>query len=104
MKIADPFSDFPGGALVERGLRDLQSGLETIPACLVRITRDRFVRADLLPESCSGPGAIEPERQLYRLLLAEGGDAYSRYNSLLRELDSFHRALELRNRRWKNEE
>jgi hypothetical protein len=36
----------------------------------------------------------EPERQLYRLLRQEGADAYSRYNSLLRELVSFENALD----------
>jgi len=32
-----------------------------------------------------------------RILAEEGGDAYSRYNALLRELDSFAAALERRN-------
>jgi hypothetical protein len=38
----------------------------------------------------------EPERQLYRLLREEGGDAYSRYNALIRELVSFEQALDRR--------
>jgi len=38
----------------------------------------------------------EPERQLYRLLRQEGGDAYSRYNALIRELVSFEQALDRR--------
>ena len=38
----------------------------------------------------------EPERQLYRLLRQEGGDAYSRYIALIRELVSFEEALDRR--------
>jgi len=38
----------------------------------------------------------EAELVLYRLLRAEGGDSYSRYNSLLRELVSFEQALDRR--------
>jgi hypothetical protein len=36
---------------------------------------------------------------LYRLLHQQGGDAYSRYNALLRELISFEHALDCRQRR-----
>jgi hypothetical protein len=42
---------------------------------------------------------LEPERELYRLLREQGGDAYSRYNALLRELVSFESALDHRCRR-----
>jgi hypothetical protein len=35
----------------------------------------------------------EPERALYRLLLNEGGNAYGRYNALLRRLVSFEQGL-----------
>jgi hypothetical protein len=44
----------------------------------------------------------EPELQLYRLLRREGGDAYSRYNALLRELISFEQALDRRTSRRSN--
>jgi hypothetical protein len=39
------------------------------------------------------PPVAEPERELYRRLRAERGDAYARYNSLIRELTSFQSAL-----------
>jgi hypothetical protein len=88
----------PGESLVRSGLADLESGRCTIPACLVSIARTRLSRAGLL-----APGARacspEPERELYRLLGAESGDAYSRYNALLRELVSFESALDHRVRR-----
>jgi hypothetical protein len=44
------------------------------------------------------PAPVEPELQLYRLLRREEGDAYSRYNALVRELVSFEAALDRRNR------
>jgi hypothetical protein len=40
----------------------------------------------------------EAELELYDLLMREGGDAYSRYNALLRELVSFENALNRRSR------
>ena len=81
-----------------QGLVDFMSGRMTVPACLVSIGWTRLRRTGWLPQS--SPAAIlEPERQLYRLLRAEGGDAYSRYNSLVRELVSFEQSLEHETRR-----
>jgi hypothetical protein len=45
------------------------------------------------------PEVSEPELQLYDLLKREGGDAYSRYNALVRELVSFENALDRRNQK-----
>ncbi len=95
MKTDDLMSGLPGEKLVRQGLADLQAGLSTIPACLVRIARPRLTRAGLMPQGASGPSS-EPELQLYELLKLEGGDAYSRYNALLRELASFENALDRR--------
>lgn len=93
MKSDDWSESLPGGELIREGLTDFQSGRCTIPACLVGMARTRLNRAGLLPESVSNPIA-EPERQLYRLLREAGGDAYSRYNALVRELVSFENALD----------
>ncbi|HKO14719.1 MAG TPA: hypothetical protein VJU87_00675 [Gemmatimonadaceae bacterium] len=75
-------------------------GRPTAEAYLVAIARSRLARAGLLdagtPASSSGE---EPERALYRLLRAQGGDAYARYNALLRELSSFLAAFDARLRR-----
>ena len=98
MNIDDLINGLPGEELVRQGLADFQSGLCTIPACLVRIARPRLSRAGLMPPSVPGE-FTEPELQLYDLLKREGGDAYSRYNALLRELVSFENALDRRNRR-----
>ncbi len=43
-------------------------------------------------------GMMEPELHLYRLLRGQSGDAYSRYNALMRELVSFESALDHRRR------
>ncbi len=85
--------NLPGGELVRKGLADIESGRCTVPACLVSMARTRLLRAGLLAGSVASP-IPEPEQQLYRLLREEGGDAYSRYNSLVRELISFENALD----------
>ncbi len=95
MKTNDLIAGLPGEALLREGLADFQSGRRTIPACLVGIARSRLARAGLI-ESVVAPGPVEPELQLYRLLCREGGDAYSRYNALVRELVSFESALDRR--------
>ena len=95
MKTDDLISGLPGEKLVRQGLADFQSGLCTVPACLVRIARPRLSHAGLLSENATGQSS-ESELQLYDLLLREGGDAYSRYNALLRELVSFENALDWR--------
>ena len=89
----------PGEALVRAGLADWQAGRCTVAACLVVIARSRLTRAGLMPAAVVS-GLCEPELQLYRLLRQQGGDAYSRYNALLRELVSFESALDLRCRQF----
>jgi hypothetical protein len=79
----------PGGALVQRGVADLDAGLESAEALLVSIgaPRLRSVGMDL-----SAPIA-SPEHKLYELLHREKGDAaHSAYNALIRRLVSFERA------------
>jgi hypothetical protein len=98
MKTGDFGGELPGEALVKAGLADLQANRCTIASCLVEIARSRLSRAGLLLDSV-GQAQLEPELRLYRLLRKEGGDAYSRYNALVRELVSFAQALETRKRR-----
>jgi hypothetical protein len=59
---------------------------------LIDIARPRLTELGVVPGSAPPPVA-EPERELYRRLRAERGDAYARYNSLIRELTSFQSAL-----------
>ena len=93
MKSDNQFGHLPGGSLVGQGIEDLSRSRDTIAASLVEIARGRLARAGLVAARES-PSPIDWELRLYGQLRAEGGDAYSRYNSLLRELDSFARACE----------
>lgn len=87
--------DLPGAELLREALRDSGAGSVTISSCLLSIAKPRFERAGLA--SAAAAGVIpDPELTLYRLLQAEGGDAFSRYKALLRRLVSFERALDHR--------
>lgn len=85
-------SALPGGEVVEEGLVDLREGRETVAALLVTIVAMRLRRLGLhVPRQTWEPA----ELRLYRLLCDDDpAGAYSRYNSLLRRIDSFARALE----------
>jgi len=82
----------PGDDLIETGLRDLNSGLETVAALLVAIGAPRLRRTGLdLPDQLPD----NPEHRLYDLLARDDSDsAHSRYNSLIRKLVSYERAAE----------
>jgi hypothetical protein len=85
------FAHYPGGDLVEQGLRDLQEGRESIHSLLVSIGAPRLRR---LGFNIERPFSL-PEHRLYERLAQEGPDrAHSRYNALIRRLVSFERALE----------
>ncbi len=91
----DLLTGLPGEDLVREGLSDLQIGRWTVPVCLEVIALPRMRRAGLVREAA----AIAPasaELALYRMLRQTGGNAYSRYNALLRQLVSFERALDRR--------
>jgi len=88
-------SGLPGEALIRLGLADYSAGLHTVPACLVGVALTRFRRAGLLPPT-AGREIPDAELEIYRQLRKEGGDAYSRYNALMRELVSFEQALDRR--------
>ena len=92
----DLIAGLPGEDLVRRGLADFQAGLCTVPSCLVAVAWTRLSRAGLVFARPSGSSPDEPELQLYHLLRQERGDAYSRYNALLRELASFEQSLDHR--------
>ena len=86
------FDALPGGALIRQGLADLEAGQLSIATLLIDIARPRLTELGVVPRSAPPPVA-EPERELYRRLRTERGDAYARYNSLIRELISFQSAL-----------
>lgn len=93
-------TDLPGADLVAAGVAALHRGAVTVEALLVAIGAPRLRDAGLqFPE----PPTLEhtPELALYDALCRTSGveDPYGRYNSLIRRLVSFERALEQRNAR-----
>lgn len=83
----------PGGELIQRGLSDYAEGRVTPESCLLAIGWSRLQRGGLTMPAKSSWRFPEPEMQLYNLLRSESGDAYSRYNSLLRRFISFEQSL-----------
>lgn len=80
----------PGQDIIETGLADLAQGVESIPALLVSIGAPRLGRLGFhIPWTIPSP-----ERRLYGHLAQRDADAaHSRYNSLIRRLVSFERAV-----------
>lgn len=87
-------SQLPGGELIQRGLSDYSGGRVTPESCLLAIAWSRLQQGGLQMPIKTSQHFPEPEMQLYGLLREEAGDAYSRYNSLLRRLISFEQSLE----------
>lgn len=83
----------PGADLVAQGLADARSGKLTVFACLLWIAMPALKRAGVIPPDWTAAPCLEPELTMYRLLQREGGDAFGRYNGLLRRLVSFQRSL-----------
>ena len=80
----------PGTDLVEKGIADLERGVESVESLLVSMGATRL--AGLGIEVSPLPS---PEHRLYERLRADEGDgAHSSYNSLVRRLVSFERAAE----------
>ena len=83
----------PGADLVERGLADLRHGRTSDESLLVLIAAPRLRALGLEVPSRSYPGPCE--HLLYdRLEQRLGAGAHSHYNSLIRRIVSFARALE----------
>lgn len=92
--LARDFAGLPAEALIRRGLEDLAAGRESIGSLLVQIGASRL---RLLEVPVPAAVDIDADRRLYRLLgLTHGNEAHAQYNSWIRELVSFERALERR--------
>ncbi|MBV8516781.1 MAG: hypothetical protein JO197_05185 [Acidobacteria bacterium] len=80
----------PGADLIRDGLRDLERGVESIPALLVLVGAPRLRTLGFdVPEL---PIDGYPEHRLYHVIAADDPDAaHSRYNALIRKLVSFER-------------
>jgi hypothetical protein len=89
----------PGAELVQSGIQDWGAEEWTTGALLVAIAWKRFRALGF--ELHEPPGGVpqHPELELYDLLSrSRSDDPYFRYNSLLRELDSFLEAATARQR------
>lgn len=85
------FEGLPVENMIRDGLRDFAEGRESIGSLLVQIGAPRLRKAGVpLPDKVDG----DADRHLYNLLgKAHGNEAHAKYNSLIRELVSFERAL-----------
>ncbi len=82
----------PGAGIVRKGLADAGAGIESDEALVVRIGAPRLRRLGFMIPHFE---ETDPETQLYMGLSVEGSDsAHSRYNSLVRLLVTFERAVE----------
>jgi hypothetical protein len=94
---AIPTTDFdglPGAAVIRAGLEDLAAGRESIASLLVQIGVPRL---NGLGISLPTKPELDADRRLYHLLAAQHGlAAHSQFNSWIRQLISFERALEQR--------
>ena len=97
MSEPDALTGLPGANGIRRGLRDARRGVWSAEALLIAVAPTRLRELGLeLPASLPG----DAELALYTQLGRDGvADPYARYNSLLRELDSFLDALSARRRR-----
>ena len=83
----------PGEELVQQGLGDLAGGRRTECSLLVLIAAPRLTRLGIKVPDASFPRPRE--HQLYALLEERlGTGAHSHYNSLIRRIVSYTRALE----------
>lgn len=87
-------NELPGTETILPGLNDLHNGeSNTIGALLIAIASTRLSEAGLnIPKDHLAP---EPELTLYANLQDKQEDAYSYYNALLNQLNSFCNALEV---------
>lgn len=87
------FTGLPGEALVREGLNDLSAGRESLASLLVQIGAPRL-RLLAVPVAQAADD-LDADRRLYHLLATQHGrEAHSQFNSLVRQLVSFERALE----------
>ena len=84
----------PGADLIREGLRDLENGVESVPALLVLVGAPRLRELGIEVIDPFGDADF-PEHRLYDRLAADDADgAHSSYNALIRRLVSFERTAE----------
>jgi len=86
------FDGLPGADAIRTGLEDLAAGRESVESLLIQIGAPRL---NWLGVVLPSQPDLDADRRLYRLLSTEHGNAaHSQFNSLIRQLVSFERALE----------
>lgn len=87
------YGAYPGGDLIQQGLEDLRTRVESAEALLVLVGAPRLRRLGI---DVPAPATDDlPEHLLYlRLATADPDTAHGRYNALIRLLVSFERAAE----------
>lgn len=90
----DRLESLPGWEIISEGLADAAAARVTAASCAIWIAQPRLARAGLIPAAWQSRRIENPEHTLYALLCREGGNAYGRYNSLLRRLVRFEHALD----------
>ena len=96
MSPAASLQGLPGAELILQGIADAQMGKLTVFTCLLGIAMPTLEQGGVITGDWDITLCQDPELTMYRLLRAEAGDAYSRYNALLRRLVSFQQALRKR--------
>lgn len=88
------FEGIPGADVICAGLADLAAGRESVESLLIQIGAPRL---NWLGITLPAKPEIDADRRLYKLLSVQHGNAaHSQFNSLIRQLVSFERALEHR--------
>ena len=92
--LTNDFDGLPGADSIRAGLADLAAGRESVESLLIQIGAPRLtwlgIALPVKPE-------LDADRRLYQLLSTQHGNAaHSQFNSLIRQLVSFERALENR--------
>jgi hypothetical protein len=91
---SNDFDGLPGADAIRTGLEDLAAGHDTVESLLIQIGAPRLSWLGIM---LPAKPEVDADRRLYRLLAAEHGNAaHSQFNSLIRQLVSFERALERR--------
>ena len=84
----------PANDLITAGIRDLRERRETIAALLVSIGAPKLRSLGLKIPNIPASFSAFPEHRLYDVLAKDNSDAaHSKYNSLIRKLVSFERAI-----------
>jgi len=94
-ELLEELDGLPGADFVTQGLEDLAAGKITEHSLLVLVGEPRLQRLGIKYPSIRPAVSVPVEHALYDFLSGiYGNGAHSRYNSILRRMNSFAHALE----------